>query len=228
MFWSLVRPDRILPPITRSAAVITSLEAGEFKTADPSSLINSNKGPFDNGVPACLVFDLTTGRFAADGQVVDREREHPKMIMMQPMATRRAWAAVAGSLKIIDCLLEPKRLGIACRALGKRRQGGGDVIGCPVMPDAGRRVGIIAEKGEAAGTSRRIAPIQRRREVVAIAREASRDRRPVGKDSRIKLHELSPGGDVVSLDRHEQRISQLYGCTCFIRNALNKECANIL
>src|SRR5262245_58311095 len=30
MFWSLVRPDRILPPITRSAAVTTSLEAGEL------------------------------------------------------------------------------------------------------------------------------------------------------------------------------------------------------
>src|SRR5215813_3630619 len=30
MFWSLVRPDRILPPITRSAAVTTSLEADEW------------------------------------------------------------------------------------------------------------------------------------------------------------------------------------------------------
>src|SRR5215831_21063559 len=30
MFWSLVRPDRILPPITRSAAVTTSLEADEL------------------------------------------------------------------------------------------------------------------------------------------------------------------------------------------------------
>src|SRR5262249_43035596 len=29
MFWSLVRPDRILPPITRSAAVTTSLETDE-------------------------------------------------------------------------------------------------------------------------------------------------------------------------------------------------------
>jgi hypothetical protein len=29
MFWSLVRPDRILLPITRSAAVTTSLEADE-------------------------------------------------------------------------------------------------------------------------------------------------------------------------------------------------------
>src|SRR6516164_3007891 len=29
MFWSLVRPDRILPPITRSAAVTTSLGADE-------------------------------------------------------------------------------------------------------------------------------------------------------------------------------------------------------
>src|SRR5262249_172288 len=30
MFWSLVRPDRILPPITRSAAVGISLEADEL------------------------------------------------------------------------------------------------------------------------------------------------------------------------------------------------------
>src|SRR6266478_5985157 len=30
MFWSLVRPDRILLPITRSAAVTTSLEAGDI------------------------------------------------------------------------------------------------------------------------------------------------------------------------------------------------------
>jgi hypothetical protein len=30
MFWSLVRPDRILPPITKSAAETTSLEAGEL------------------------------------------------------------------------------------------------------------------------------------------------------------------------------------------------------
>jgi hypothetical protein len=63
---------------------------------------------------ACPAFDLTTGRSAADGKVVDREREQPKMIMMQAVATRRAWAAIAGPLKIIDCLLEPKLLGIAC------------------------------------------------------------------------------------------------------------------
>jgi hypothetical protein len=30
MFWSLVRPDRILPPITKSAAVTTTLEASEL------------------------------------------------------------------------------------------------------------------------------------------------------------------------------------------------------
>src|SRR5262249_23443805 len=33
MFWSLVRPDRILLPITRSAAVTTSLEADESAVA---------------------------------------------------------------------------------------------------------------------------------------------------------------------------------------------------
>jgi hypothetical protein len=71
-------------------------------------------------MPARLAFDLTTGWCAADGQVVDREREQSKMIVMQAMATRRAWAAVAAPLKIIDCLLEPELLGIACGALVAR------------------------------------------------------------------------------------------------------------
>jgi hypothetical protein len=59
--------------------------------------------------------------------------------------------AVAGPVKIIDRLPKPKLRRIACRTLGKRRQGGRDVIGCPVMPGAGRRVGIIAEKGKEGG-----------------------------------------------------------------------------
>src|SRR6516164_8569562 len=45
--------------------------------------------------------------------MIDREREQPKMIMMRPMAARWAWAAVAGSLKIIDRLLKPALLGLA-------------------------------------------------------------------------------------------------------------------
>ena len=65
---------------------------------------------------ACPAFDLTTGRSAADGKVLDREREQPKMIMMQAVATRRAWAAIAGPLKIIDCLLEPKRFSASLAA----------------------------------------------------------------------------------------------------------------
>src|SRR5215510_12452536 len=54
MFWSLVRPDKILLPITRSAAVTTSLEADElavgmitcemFKGQD--SWINAGRRPF--------------------------------------------------------------------------------------------------------------------------------------------------------------------------------------
>jgi hypothetical protein len=37
--WSLVRPDRILLPITRSAAVTTSLEAGELTVGMITSLV---------------------------------------------------------------------------------------------------------------------------------------------------------------------------------------------
>src|SRR5262245_63505280 len=56
MFWSLVRPDRILPPITRSAAVTTSLEADELAVGmitcedvlrgRTSRLINAGRRPF--------------------------------------------------------------------------------------------------------------------------------------------------------------------------------------
>src|SRR6516162_6409227 len=58
MFWSLVRPDRLLPPITRSAAVATSLEADElavgmityemFKEQTPGvrRLVNAGVDPF--------------------------------------------------------------------------------------------------------------------------------------------------------------------------------------
>ena len=60
---------------------------------------------------ARLALNLTTEWRAADGQTIDREREQPKMIMMRPMAARWAWAAVAGSLKIIDRMLKPTLLG---------------------------------------------------------------------------------------------------------------------
>jgi hypothetical protein len=90
--------------------------------------------------------------------MIDREREQPKMIMMGPMAARWTWTAVAGSLKIIDRLLKPALLGITCSALGECSQSRRDVIGCPVMPGTDGRVRIIAEKNEATGAGRRIAP----------------------------------------------------------------------
>jgi hypothetical protein len=54
MFWFLVRPDRILPPITRSADVTTSLEwavgmitlrAFEAQTPEFDRLIGRLSGP---------------------------------------------------------------------------------------------------------------------------------------------------------------------------------------
>ena len=115
-----------------------------LKHARVSSLVNSNKHRFGNGMPACFAFDFTTGRCAADGQMIDRQREQPKLIMVHPVAARRTWTAVAGALKIIDCLLESEFRAIACGALGKRRQARWNVVSCPMMPSAGGRVGIIA------------------------------------------------------------------------------------
>src|SRR6266508_3467686 len=46
MFWSLVRPDRILPPITSSAAVTTSLEADESTAGIIHLPANATCGPW--------------------------------------------------------------------------------------------------------------------------------------------------------------------------------------
>src|SRR4051812_13817941 len=59
MFWSLVRPDRILPPITRSAAVTTSLEAGEL------------------AVVMITCGGRNRGRMTHDGQRCERILRHP-------------------------------------------------------------------------------------------------------------------------------------------------------
>jgi hypothetical protein len=71
---------------------------------------------------------------------------------------RRTWAALAGSLKIIDRLLKPALLGVACSALGERGQSRMDVIGGPVMSGPGRRVRIIVEKDEAAAAGTSLQP----------------------------------------------------------------------
>jgi hypothetical protein len=64
---------------------------------------------------------------------------------------------------------DPATVAHAHRAASQGRR---DVIGCPVMPRAGRCVRVIAENDEAAGAGRCIAPAQGRGQVVAITGEA--------------------------------------------------------
>jgi hypothetical protein len=106
----------------------------------PSSLVEADQDCIRDRVLSRLALDLTTGRAAGDRQTIDRKREQQKMIMMRPMAVWWTWATVAGSLKIIDRLLKPALLGIACSALVERGQSRRDVVGCPVMPSTGGRI----------------------------------------------------------------------------------------
>src|SRR5262249_52532059 len=48
MFWSFVRPDRILPPITRSAAVTASLEADELAVGIDHLRVSAELLEFDD------------------------------------------------------------------------------------------------------------------------------------------------------------------------------------
>src|SRR5215471_1287956 len=82
MFWSLVRPDRILLPITRSAAVTASLEADELAVgmitceigADSwsSTLIKRRRRPFFGPL-----HKLTTPRGSPWGGGKQKPLKHP-------------------------------------------------------------------------------------------------------------------------------------------------------
>jgi hypothetical protein len=113
-----------------------------------------------------------------DRQTIDRERKHSEVIMMRSMAARRAGTAVTGPLEVVDGLLETLAFGVPGPTRGERRLPGGDVVGRPMMPGAGGRIGILAKEDKAARPRRRAAPVERRGEVFAIAGEAARDRRP--------------------------------------------------
>src|SRR5581483_10281192 len=93
-------------------------------------------------MPARLALDIVAGRGLAQGQVVDRQREQPEVIVVRPVATRRAGSAIPGPMEVVDGLPEALALGLRGDAFRQRGAAGRDVVGCPMMPLAPRSIGI--------------------------------------------------------------------------------------
>jgi hypothetical protein len=67
-----------------------------------------------------------------------------------------------------------------------------------MTPDSGRRVGIVAEQDEALRLRRRTLPIQRRRDILAVAGEFAWDFGLIGEGRGSYPHLASPSFDSLS------------------------------
>ena len=130
---------------------------------------------------ARLSLDVFAGRLSAEPQLVDRQSQQAKVIVVDSMEVGRARASVSGFAKVIDRLLEAFPGCAPGGAFSQSSLIGRNVVGRPVVPSARWRIGIITEENEAASLGRCAAPFQWRRHILAVAGKATWDRGPIAK-----------------------------------------------
>ena len=106
-----------------------------------------------------------------------RGRETGSDRAVRPVAMRGTRAAIARLPKIVDRLFHFFVLRGPDR---KFHRGRWNIVGRPMVPCAGGRIGIVTEQDETLRSGRRAGPLQRRGEVVPIAGKASRNCRSIG------------------------------------------------
>src|SRR5438876_807242 len=102
------------------------------------------------------------GRIGLYLKMVRREGKHPEVIVMRAMAMRWTRAAIAYFPKIVDRLLH---FGVLRGAVRKLRYGRLNIVGRPMMPCAGGRIGIVAEQDKTLRSAGRVGPLPRSRHV---------------------------------------------------------------
>ena len=101
---------------------------------------------------ARLSLDVFAGRLSAEPQLVDRQSQQAKVIVVDSMEVGRARASVSGFAKVIDRLLEAFPGCAPGGAFSQSSLIGRNVVGRPVVPSARWRIGIITEENEAASS----------------------------------------------------------------------------
>lgn len=130
-------------------------------------------------------------------QVLRGEGEKPEVIAVRPVAMRGTRAAVAQLPKIVDRLFHFCVLRGPDRKFHRSRW---NVVGRPMVPCAGGRIGIVTEHDETPRSGWRAGPLQRRGEVVPIAGKASRNDRTIANalDASSICFLLQAAGDIAS------------------------------
>lgn len=141
------------------------------------SLIPTDEGRFPDDRLASFSLDVTAGRVGLCPKMVGRESKQPEVVVVRPMAMGRTRAAITRSSEIIDRLLDILVLRRTDCKLGNGRQ---KIVGRPMVPCAGRCIGIVAEQDKTPSSGRRVRPLQRWREVFSVAGEAPRNCCSVG------------------------------------------------
>jgi hypothetical protein len=141
------------------------------------SLMPTHEDRFGDGGLASLSLDVRAGRIGLCPKVVGREGEQPEVVVMRPMAMGRTRAAIACSPEIVDRLLD---ILVPRGTVRKFRNGRRKVVSRPMVPRAGRCIGIVAEQDKTPRSGRWVRPLQRWREVFSVAGEAPRNCCSVG------------------------------------------------
>src|SRR5262245_26610124 len=103
---------------------------------------------------------------------------------------RWAGTTIAGAAKIVDRLLQAGRGSGPADTFRKLRPIGRNIVHCPVMPNPGWSVRVLAEQDQAPRLRRHIGPLQWYGQILAVAREAARDALRIREGRRTEVHAL--------------------------------------
>jgi len=106
-------------------------------------------------------------------EVFDVQRVERKRIMMGAVTMRRTRPSITQFPEIIDALSH-RSIFVPITA-PKVAPGGRNIESRPVIPNSRWCIGIAADQGETARSSRRVGPGERRKEILAVASETRWD-----------------------------------------------------
>jgi Mg2+/Co2+ transporter CorC len=147
---------------------------------ETSALVETDKRRFGQGMLACLALDLLARRTAAHRKMANGEGQQAELVVVGAVAVWRAGTAIPGATEIVDRLLQAGLGSRPPEALSKLRPLGRNIVDCPVVPNPGGGVRVLAKEDKTPRVLRRIGPPQRHRQILAIARKAARDALRIG------------------------------------------------
>src|SRR5579871_769293 len=159
---------------TPTASKYDASECPLARRGKRSALVQPHENCLGKKMLARLVLHLATSGSLADLQMPGGECKKVEAIMMRAVASWRIRPAIAGLPEVIERLLKSLPARLRSRTERQRLAFHRNVVGRPVMPRSYWSVRVLAKEDKTAGLGRRIIPIERRRQILALAGELPR------------------------------------------------------